>query len=105
MRYVVSGREHKLCGISKSLFTKGENLLTLTNEARLLAAVREELSTNPYTRMQSLRVSLLNGVLILEGIVGTYYSKQMAQEAIRKILAAADPRPALRNSIEVKITS
>jgi osmotically-inducible protein OsmY len=49
--------------------------------ARLDAAIHH----SPYLKGQRLHVATDTGRVVLEGIVRSYYQKQMAQEAIRRI--------------------
>jgi len=43
------------------------------------------LERNPHVRKRNLRFETDQGRVILRGVVGTYYQKQMAQEALRHI--------------------
>jgi len=43
------------------------------------------LERNPHVRKRNLRFETDQGRVVLRGVVGTYYQKQMAQEAIRHI--------------------
>jgi osmotically-inducible protein OsmY len=43
------------------------------------------ITTNPYLAGRSLRFETSQGRVVLHGVVGTYYQKQMAQEAVRRI--------------------
>lgn len=68
----------------------------------LLDRVRKALGDNPHT--QKLRITAEEeegGVIVLRGSVQSFYLKQMAQEAIRGLLNEHEPRPMLRNLIEV----
>jgi osmotically-inducible protein OsmY len=43
------------------------------------------ISKNPYLAHRKLRVETHDGRVVLLGTVGTYYQKQMAQEAVRRV--------------------
>lgn len=47
--------------------------------------VGNAIHSNPYLNGRKLRIETEDGRVVLSGIVGTYYQKQMAQEALRKI--------------------
>ena len=48
---------------------------------RVLTALEQ----NPHIRRRNLRFETEQGRVTLRGVVGTYYQKQMAQEAIRYV--------------------
>jgi osmotically-inducible protein OsmY len=52
---------------------------------------------SPYLAGRNLRVETAAGLVILKGIVGSYYQKQMAQEAARRI----DGVQSIENRLEV----
>jgi len=43
------------------------------------------LERNPYLSRRNLRFENDSGHVVLRGVVGTYYQKQMAQEALRRV--------------------
>jgi osmotically-inducible protein OsmY len=43
------------------------------------------IDSNPYLTGRRVRVETEDGRVVLSGIVGSYYQKQMAQEVLRKI--------------------
>ena len=55
-------------------------------DADLVTHIVQELTINPYTRQYKLAVTTDNGTIIMTGTVRCYYHKQMANEAVRKIL-------------------
>ena len=55
------------------------------------------LESNPHVSMRSLRFETESGRVTLRGMVGTYFQKQMAQEAIRRVDGVAE----IRNELEV----
>jgi len=48
---------------------------------RVLTALEQ----NPHIRRRNLRFETEQGRVTLRGVVGTYYQKQMAQEAVRRV--------------------
>jgi hypothetical protein len=67
----------------------------------LLDQVRKTLGENSHTQKLRITADDEDGVLVLRGSVSSYYLKQMSQESIRGLLDDYDPRPVLRNLIEV----
>ncbi|MFH1924479.1 MAG: BON domain-containing protein [Planctomycetota bacterium] len=55
------------------------------------------LESNPHISTRSLRFEAESGRVTLRGMVGTYFQKQMAQEAIRRI----DGVDEIQNELEV----
>lgn len=55
------------------------------------------LERNPYLSNKSLRFETSSGRVTLRGVVGTYFQKQMAQEAIRYV----DGVDEIANELEV----
>ncbi len=51
----------------------------------LAAEVSAALARHPYFRLRPLAVEAEEGLVVLNGVVATYYHKQVAQEMIRKI--------------------
>jgi len=47
--------------------------------------VREAITRSPYLSQKNLRLETIEGRVILRGQVGSYYQKQMAQEALRNV--------------------
>ena len=66
-------------------------------DAPLDDQVLTALRGNPYVAHRNLRFETAEGRVTLRGIVGTYYQKQMAQEAIRHI----DGIDEIANELEV----
>lgn len=64
---------------------------------QLCEIVHSTLARSPYFGGRNLRVELLPGEVVLRGVVGSYYQKQMAQESIRAI----DGVNRVRNELEV----
>jgi len=56
-------------------------MINMPLDDRVLTA----LERNPHVRKRNLRFETDQGRVILRGVVGTYYQKQMAQEALRHI--------------------
>lgn len=51
----------------------------------LVEKVHSALSRNPYLPARKLRVEATDGHVRIEGTVGTFFQKQMAQEAVRRL--------------------
>lgn len=47
--------------------------------------IHSALSTNPHVPSRRVRIEAANGRVVLTGSVGSFFQKQMAQEAIRRI--------------------
>ena len=56
---------------------------------------------SPYLPGKNLRVETDAGRVVLEGVVGSYYQKQMAQETVRRI----DGVQSIENRLKVRTTS
>jgi osmotically-inducible protein OsmY len=54
-------------------------------DAALESRVMEALTQNPYLPGRQLHFEAQHGKVVLRGVVGTYYQKQMAQETLRSI--------------------
>lgn len=57
----------------------GERDLNLEGQARAI------LATNPYLTQQQLKLEARRGRVVLRGIVKSFFQKQMAQEALKKV--------------------
>ena len=53
---------------------------------------------NPYFSSRELRFETADGRVVLSGIVGTYFQKQMAQEIVRRVEGVTE----IENCLEVK---
>jgi osmotically-inducible protein OsmY len=53
--------------------------------APLSDRIHSALSTNPYVPSRQVHIEAANGRVVLKGNVGSFFQKQMAQEAIRRI--------------------
>ncbi len=56
-----------------------------TGEPTLSHRVHTALSGNPHLSGRQLRIETHAGRVVLHGVVSTYYQKQMAQEALRRL--------------------
>ena len=56
-------------------------MIDIPLDDRVLTALEK----NPHTARRNLRFETREGRVTLRGVVGTYYQKQMAQEAIRYV--------------------
>jgi osmotically-inducible protein OsmY len=59
--------------------------------------VQRALQGNPYVSPRLLRFETSEGRVTLRGVVGTYFQKQMAQEAIRHVAGVQE----ITNELEV----
>ena len=57
----------------------GERDLSLEGQAQAI------LATNPYLTQQQLKLEARRGRVVLRGIVKSFFQKQMAQEALKKV--------------------
>jgi osmotically-inducible protein OsmY len=63
-----------------------ENQMTIRDMVCLQDQVHEALELSPYlTRSRGVRCEAENGRVIIHGEVSTYFQKQMATEALRKL--------------------
>lgn len=51
----------------------------------LLQRVDQAISSNPHLLRRKLRLETAGGYVVLRGTVGSYFQKQMAQEALRHL--------------------
>ena len=58
---------------------------TVMPEISLAERVDSAIATSPFLSGRRLRFETVGGRVVLQGVVGTYFQKQMAQEAIRRI--------------------
>jgi len=58
---------------------------TATLTPQLFQRIRDALSTNPHVPSHKVRVEAADGRVVLKGQVSTFFQKQMAQEAIRRV--------------------
>lgn len=63
----------------------------------LFDQIHDALTTSPYVPNRKVRVEAAEGRVVLKGNVGSFFQKQMAQEAIRRI----DGVQAIDNLLEV----
>ncbi len=59
--------------------------------------VETAIESSPFVRRRKLRFETHDGRVVLRGRVGTYYQKQMAQEAVRGVAGVL----AIENQLEV----
>lgn len=53
--------------------------------APLFDRIHRALKTNPYLPSRQVSVEAAEGRVVLKGSVGTFFQKQMAQEAVRRV--------------------
>jgi osmotically-inducible protein OsmY len=59
--------------------------------------IHSAIATNPYLAGRKLRYEAESGRVVLQGTVSTYFQKQMAQEALRRIDGVCE----IENQLEV----
>lgn len=62
--------------------------------------IRSAISSNPYLTGRKLRFENEQGRVVLRGVVGSYFQKQMAQEAVRRVEGVDE----IENALEVAWT-
>lgn len=65
-----------------TIYTEGA---TMPTENSLAARVDAAITSSPYLARRKLRFETVGGHVILEGVVSTYFQKQMAQEVVRRV--------------------
>ncbi len=68
-------------------------MIDMPLDHRVLAALEQ----NPHITRRNLRFETEQGRVTLRGVVGTYYQKQMAQEAVRHVEGVEE----IANELEV----
>jgi len=58
---------------------------TATLPSPLYQKIHEALSMNPHVSTQNVRIEAAEGKVVLKGQVSSFFQKQMAQEAIRRL--------------------
>lgn len=61
------------------------SLATAPTTRPLFDRICDALTTNPHVPSQNVRVEAADGRVVLKGSVSTFFQKQMAQEAIRRL--------------------
>ena len=61
------------------------SLATAPATRPLFDRICDALTTNPHVPSQNVRVEAADGRVVLKGSVSTFFQKQMAQEAIRRL--------------------
>jgi osmotically-inducible protein OsmY len=57
----------------------------MATSASLAERVDSAITTSPYLSRRKLRFETVGGRVILQGVVKTYFQKQMAQEVVRRV--------------------
>ena len=70
---------------------------TATSTRPLFEKIHEALVTNPHVPSRQVRVEAADGRVVLKGSVRSFFQKQMAQEAIRRV----DGVECIENLLEV----
>jgi osmotically-inducible protein OsmY len=65
--------------------------------APLETLISSTISAHPHLKRRKLRVETREGRVILRGVVNSYYHKQLAQEAVRRLQGVAT----IENHLEV----
>jgi osmotically-inducible protein OsmY len=68
-----------------SVHVKHPVMNTATLTAPLFERIHEALTSNPHVPTRALHVETADGRVVLKGSVRSFFQKQMAQEAIRRI--------------------
>jgi osmotically-inducible protein OsmY len=68
-----------------------------SRQTTLADRVDSVIATNPYLHGRTLRFEAEEGRITLKGVVNTYFQKQMAQEAVRKVEGVLE----IENELEV----
>ena len=68
-------------------------MINIPLDAKVLTALEQ----NPYVRQRDLRFETEQGHVTLRGVVRSYFQKQMAQEAVRRV----DGVEEIHNELEV----
>jgi osmotically-inducible protein OsmY len=68
-----------------------------TAESSLARRISSAIETNPHLLRRKVHFEMQGGRVVLRGTVGTYYQKQMAQEAVRRL----DGVEQIENNLEV----
>ena len=71
-----------------------------TAECTLDLRVRNALVESPYLQRRNLRFESSEGCVVLRGTVNSYFQKQMAQEALRRVEGVGE----IQNHLEVSWT-
>ena len=66
-------------------------------EPSLAERITSALETNPYVNGRTLRIETEGSRVVMHGVVKTYFQKQMAQEAVRRVDSALE----VENCLEV----
>jgi osmotically-inducible protein OsmY len=69
----------------------------IDDNAHLEQRVHQTMAKNPFLAQRALTFEADRGRVIIKGIVGTFYQKQMAQEAVRHV----DGVEGIENQLEV----
>lgn len=92
----VSGEESSpTTGKIISFYLVGESMSEM--ETGLSDRLITALECNPYLSRKNLRFETNAGKVTLRGVVGSYYHKQMAQEALRRVEGVSH----IQNDLEV----
>jgi osmotically-inducible protein OsmY len=84
-------------GTDSFLLSTIEKLATTMIDMPLDHRVLTALEQNPHIARRNLRFETEQGRVTLRGVVGTYYQKQMAQEAVRRVEGVRE----IANELEV----
>jgi osmotically-inducible protein OsmY len=72
-------------------------MITATAPRPLFDKIHEALVSNPHVPSRAVRVEATDGRVVLKGSVRSFFQKQMAQEAIRRV----DGVESIENLLEV----
>ena len=87
----------RLHGCFQLTFVATPVLEMLASDSTLASRIDQAIQTNPYVNGRTLRFETDGSRVVLQGSVRSYFQKQMAQEAIRKV----DGVEQIENCLEV----
>lgn len=68
-----------------------------TEPTSLAVTIQTELEQSHYSGLRALDVSVKDGVVLLRGVVASFHLKQLAQQAVLRVLS----KSIIRNDLEV----
>jgi osmotically-inducible protein OsmY len=70
---------------TSSIYIQHPTMSTVAFSRPLFDRIHEALTTNPHVPIRQVHIEAANGNVVLKGHVRSFFEKQMAQEAIRRI--------------------
>jgi hypothetical protein len=75
---------------------------TAHRDAELQALARQALDNSGYRVLSRLECTLVDGAVVLSGVVSCFYHKQIAQAAVWRAIVSLDIASRLENRIDVR---